>query len=152
MDHYEVRKWGAWHRYVTLCLLAHAFLVVTSLATRNEEVARKKSSVKKEFRVRPDPADSAGGKERSARHGRAGRREEGLLARVVGMQTGAPSTRPPLPEGQSDRQPALSGEAAVKNRAACRDSLHRGTTAHRRRVGDGRASLAAQAASGTPLQ
>ncbi len=42
MDHYEVRKWGAWHRYVTLCLLAHAFLVVTRLATRNEEVVRKK--------------------------------------------------------------------------------------------------------------
>ena len=42
MDHYEVRKWGAWHRYVTLCLLAHAFLVVTRLATRNAEVPRKK--------------------------------------------------------------------------------------------------------------
>ena len=42
MDHYEVRKWDAWHRYVTLCLLAHAFLVVTRLAIRNEEVARKK--------------------------------------------------------------------------------------------------------------
>ncbi len=42
MDHYEVRKWGAWHRYVTLCLLAHAFLVVTRLAARNKEVARKK--------------------------------------------------------------------------------------------------------------
>jgi hypothetical protein len=43
MDHYEVRKWGAWHRYVTLCLLAHAFLVVTRLgAISNEEVARKK--------------------------------------------------------------------------------------------------------------
>ncbi|HVD44532.1 MAG TPA: IS701 family transposase [Rubrobacter sp.] len=42
MDHYEVRKWGAWHRYVTLCLLAHAFLVVTRLAIRNEEVACKK--------------------------------------------------------------------------------------------------------------
>jgi len=42
MDHYEVRKWGAWHRYVTLCLLAHAFLVVTRLAIRNEEAARKK--------------------------------------------------------------------------------------------------------------
>jgi SRSO17 transposase len=42
MDHYEVRKWGAWHRYVTLCLLAHAFLVVMRLATSNEEVARKK--------------------------------------------------------------------------------------------------------------
>lgn len=43
MDHYEVRKWGAWHRYVTLCLLAHAFLVVRRLAaSANEEVARKK--------------------------------------------------------------------------------------------------------------
>jgi SRSO17 transposase len=42
MDHYEVRKWDAWHRYVTLCLLAHAFLVVTRLAIRNEEVACKK--------------------------------------------------------------------------------------------------------------
>lgn len=45
MDHYEVRKWEAWHRYITLCLLAHAFLVVTCLAARNEEVdsdARKK--------------------------------------------------------------------------------------------------------------
>ncbi len=37
MDHYEVRKWAAWHRYVTLCLLAHAFLVMTCLATRDEE-------------------------------------------------------------------------------------------------------------------
>lgn len=37
MDHYEVRKWEAWHRYITLCLLAHAFLVVTCLAARNEE-------------------------------------------------------------------------------------------------------------------
>ena len=37
MDHYEVRKWESWHRYITLCLLAHAFLVVTCLAARNEE-------------------------------------------------------------------------------------------------------------------
>ena len=37
LDHYEVRRWEAWHRYITLCLLAHAFLVVTCLAARNEE-------------------------------------------------------------------------------------------------------------------
>ena len=37
LDHYEVRRWDAWHRHVTLCLLAHAFLVVTRLAARNEE-------------------------------------------------------------------------------------------------------------------
>ena len=29
LDHYEVRRWDAWHRHVTLCLLAHAFLAVT---------------------------------------------------------------------------------------------------------------------------
>ncbi len=39
LDHYEVRRWDAWHRHVTLCLLAHAFLVVVRLAVREEEDA-----------------------------------------------------------------------------------------------------------------
>ena len=29
LDEYEVRSWDAWHRHVTLCLLAHAALQVT---------------------------------------------------------------------------------------------------------------------------
>jgi SRSO17 transposase len=29
LDHYEVRKWSAWYRHVTLALLAHAYLEVT---------------------------------------------------------------------------------------------------------------------------
>jgi SRSO17 transposase len=37
IDHYEVRRWDAWHRYITLCLLAHAFLVVTRLLGACEE-------------------------------------------------------------------------------------------------------------------
>ena len=38
MDHYEVRRWDAWHRHVTLCLLAHAFLAgVRSAAAREED-------------------------------------------------------------------------------------------------------------------
>jgi SRSO17 transposase len=28
MDHYEVRTWTAWHRFVTLCMVAHTLLVV----------------------------------------------------------------------------------------------------------------------------
>ncbi len=28
LDEYEVRKWDAWHRHITLCLLAHAYLTV----------------------------------------------------------------------------------------------------------------------------
>ncbi len=27
LDEYEVRTWSAWHRHITLALLAHAFLV-----------------------------------------------------------------------------------------------------------------------------
>lgn len=42
LDHYEVRKWEAWQRYVTLCLLAHAFLAVTRFIAEIEEDARKR--------------------------------------------------------------------------------------------------------------
>jgi len=41
MDHYEVRRWDAWHRHVTLCLLAHAFLVVVRLAAREEDLGKR---------------------------------------------------------------------------------------------------------------
>ncbi len=45
LDHYEVRRWDAWHRYVTLCLLAHAFLVVVRLAARRREEAVGKKGI-----------------------------------------------------------------------------------------------------------
>jgi len=30
LDQYEVRHWDGWHRHITLCLLAHAYLVVVT--------------------------------------------------------------------------------------------------------------------------
>jgi hypothetical protein len=43
LDHYEVRRWDPWHRHVTLCLLAHAFLAVTRhKAAVDEEGSRKR--------------------------------------------------------------------------------------------------------------
>ena len=43
LDHYEVRKWEAWHRYITLSLLAHAYLAVTrSFAGSEKEEAGEK--------------------------------------------------------------------------------------------------------------
>jgi SRSO17 transposase len=42
LDHYEMRRWDAWHRHVTLCLLAHAFLAVTRRAALEEEAGREK--------------------------------------------------------------------------------------------------------------
>jgi SRSO17 transposase len=42
LDQYEVRTWAAWHRFVTLCLLAHAYLVVMRLAATEDEHAAEK--------------------------------------------------------------------------------------------------------------
>ena len=41
LDQYEVRKWEAWYRHATLCLLAHAYLVVVRRAARQEEGGEK---------------------------------------------------------------------------------------------------------------
>jgi SRSO17 transposase len=42
LDQYEVRTWAAWHRFMTLCLLAHAYLVVMRLAAQQEEAVVQK--------------------------------------------------------------------------------------------------------------
>jgi SRSO17 transposase len=42
LDEYEVRKWDGWHRHVTLCSLAHAYLVVVRSVAEYEEQAAKK--------------------------------------------------------------------------------------------------------------
>jgi SRSO17 transposase len=34
LDHYQVRRYRAWYRHITLAMLAHAFLAVTARATR----------------------------------------------------------------------------------------------------------------------
>ena len=42
LDEYEVRKWDGWHRHVTLCLLAHAYLaVVRSVAAQEEDFVKR---------------------------------------------------------------------------------------------------------------
>lgn len=37
LDQYEVRTWQGWHRHITLCLLAHAFLAVTRATAGGEK-------------------------------------------------------------------------------------------------------------------
>lgn len=34
LDHYEVRSWHGWYRHITLCMLAHAFLVVLRIQSQ----------------------------------------------------------------------------------------------------------------------
>lgn len=37
LDEHQVRRWNSWHRWVTLALLAHAFLAVTSALERRDQ-------------------------------------------------------------------------------------------------------------------
>jgi SRSO17 transposase len=37
LEEYEVRKWDGWHRHITLCLLAHAYLVVLRSVTEHDD-------------------------------------------------------------------------------------------------------------------
>jgi SRSO17 transposase len=39
LDEHQVRTWTSWHRWVTLAILAHAFLVVTTAAQRRAEAS-----------------------------------------------------------------------------------------------------------------
>ena len=41
LDHYEVRSWKAWYRYVTLALLAYAFLMVMRVQAQAEEQKKR---------------------------------------------------------------------------------------------------------------
>jgi SRSO17 transposase len=45
LDEYEVRKWDGWHRHMTLCLLAHAFLVVVRSAAEHDEEGTAKGGI-----------------------------------------------------------------------------------------------------------
>jgi SRSO17 transposase len=36
LDHYQVRRYRAWYRHITLSMLAHAFLAVTARGRRPE--------------------------------------------------------------------------------------------------------------------
>lgn len=48
LDQYEVRTWAAWHRFITLCLLAHAYLVVMRLAAQQDDDATRQAAEKGE--------------------------------------------------------------------------------------------------------
>ncbi len=54
LDQYEVRQWDGWHRHITLCLLAHAYLVVVSARARDAmQLEREKKSVSHLLRCCP---------------------------------------------------------------------------------------------------
>ena len=47
LDHYEVRSWHGWYRHITLCMLAHALLVVLRIQSQNPLQASEQPPEKK---------------------------------------------------------------------------------------------------------
>jgi SRSO17 transposase len=41
LDQHQVRRWRSWYRWVTLAMLAHAFLVVTAVTEHHQRPAPK---------------------------------------------------------------------------------------------------------------
>jgi SRSO17 transposase len=50
LDHYEVRSWQGWYRHITLCMLAHAFLVVLRTQSQMLMEARRADEQKKRWK------------------------------------------------------------------------------------------------------
>ena len=55
LDQYEVRTWTAWHRFITLCLLAHALLVMVRLRAGADEATAQKGDLHRTALRSPSP-------------------------------------------------------------------------------------------------
>lgn len=49
LDHYQVRTWDAWHRHITLAMLAHTFLAITAHTTKKGGPSTPNSQKKTTF-------------------------------------------------------------------------------------------------------
>jgi SRSO17 transposase len=56
LDHYEVRSWQGWYRHITLCMLAHAFLVVLRTQSQTLMADLREGEEKKPWK--PSPSHS----------------------------------------------------------------------------------------------
>jgi SRSO17 transposase len=56
LDHYEVRSWQGWYRHITLCMLAHAFLVVLRMQSQTLMPESGEGEEKKPWKPSPSPS------------------------------------------------------------------------------------------------
>ena len=125
LDHYEVRRWDAWHRHVTLSLLAHAFLAVTRRAAAEDEGSPKRGS-----RRRSHPAERAGGEEAHPRHVHA-EEPKMLPIEVVDVEADAPGGCGPQPQDEPGSQTRGETRARKKRDARDRRARARRSAPHR---------------------
>lgn len=96
LDQYEVRGWTAWHRHVTLAMLAHAYLAVVR-ATAAAAGGENRRAVRRRPRRRPATTHRAGGAPPALAPDVGPRARARGRARVVALAARPPAARPPLP-------------------------------------------------------
>ena len=119
LDQYQVRRYDSWYRHITLAMLAHAFLTVTTAHASQE--GDQKGGARQ--RRRPHPTDPARGP-RPARppHLEPATRPN-IGAELVTLATPPPSPRPTL-SLHSPRSPTISAAGSIGGRTEARHWLH----------------------------
>ncbi|GHG90370.1 hypothetical protein GCM10017674_18070 [Streptomyces gardneri] len=95
LDEHQVRRWTSWHRWVTLAMLAHAFLAVTAAAERRDHPPR-----------RPDPLDLQRDPTPVHHPDQPGPRPRAPTP-LVTLATPTPGPRPRLPLPTASSRPAM---------------------------------------------
>jgi SRSO17 transposase len=99
LDEYEVSRWDGWHRHITLCLLAHAYLAVVRSVAEDQQKGAKGGSRAASL-PRADPAHRSGGKATDPRDD-GSRRAKDVPARMVAVSSSPPGGGKALPRGSS---------------------------------------------------
>jgi SRSO17 transposase len=55
LDHYQVRTWNAWHRHITLAMLAHTFLAITAYQAKKGGTAPPNNPTNQTIHPTPRP-------------------------------------------------------------------------------------------------
>ena len=126
LDQYEVRRYDAWYRYITLALLAHAYLEVTRLSARaGHRGTGKGGSFQPAEQI---PLTLPEVRRSGAARGRSRRAPSARTISVVPVAAPAPSGRSPGPSGPPSTA-STSGAAGVRDP---RSDPHPGGTGHGR--------------------
>lgn len=107
LDNYEVRTYTGWYRYITMAMLAFAYLIVTQNAVQREEgIEEKKRGSQPASRARARNASGDTTPHLSHSLGWAEHRERHHCIRigVVGMAQTAPTAGSALPSSQTYRR------------------------------------------------
>jgi DDE superfamily endonuclease len=144
LDHYEVRTWQAWRRFITLSLLAHAALVVLrtrAVAAEADAAAAQQADRQKRGCHPPHPRSSRSRCPKSAGAcWRCAKRRSGGPSAWAGRSGDAPTKRWPPAVTPPSGHGACAGKSAPVPGALVRPPSHRSWWGGRLRTPNGSAS------------